>query len=377
MTALASILLYFFVFAISALIIQYGYKHKSKGIQVIGLLLPIFLGGLRYGVGLDYFSYLDAFADVVNPQTVDYRYVGTPNLEYSFYLISHISNFIFSSPVAVYFVYSAITVSVFYCALSLMQPKNVGIALFFFYSIFFLNSFNIMRQGAAISIGCLALAHYANGSKFKAFLYILIAMAFHISALIIVSYIVIERLFEKKNIMKEKFGGVFLRTFIVSGGIATVGWVSPSVREFVYSVTGRIGELSSTFSMGVVFKYALCLASLYLVIYAWKNFSGSQKRFSLLVALGAIIYALGMIHNEAARLGIYLVALTPILFAIAYDNLKLYRIRNRFLINGGLIILCMSYIVAVHVESGNGVQYDYQDVIMSEEYPQRVRELGL
>jgi hypothetical protein len=377
MDGVLSTCFYFFVFITSAIVVQHGYRRKSKLIQLVGLLLPIMLGGLRYDVGLDYSSYLSAFADIANPQVVDYRYAATPELEHTFYVISHISNVFFASPIAMYSIYCAITVFAFYAALSLMKPKNVAVALFFFYSIFYLNSFNIMRQGAAISLGCLAQVHYIKGNKGKAFLYLLLATAFHISALLLVVFILIERIFAKRRMVKEKFVGIFITTCIVSIGIGAVGVLIPSVRDFVYEITGRIGELDATLSMGVVFKYMLSLMCLYLVVYAWKHFDKSQKQLSLLVASGAIIYALGLVHNEAARLGIYLIALTPILFAVAYDNLKLYTIKARLLINGGLIFLSTLYIAAVHVESGKGVQYDYQSVIMSEQYREQTKALGI
>lgn len=377
MNNVVSILLYLLVFAASAFTVQYGHRRKSKTIQAIGLLLPIVLGGLRYNVGLDYFSYLDAFADVVNPQMVDYRYAATAGLEYSFYLISYVSNLFFSSPIVMYLIYSATTVLAFYGALSLMKSKNVGVALFFFYSIFFLNSFNIMRQGAAMSLGCLAQLHYIKGNKFKAFAYLLVATAFHVSALLLVGYVLIERIFEKRDIIKGSFAGIFFRTCIVSAGVAAIGLLIPSVHDFVYSATGRIGELNSILSMGIVFKYVSCLFCLYLVIFAWRNFDYSQRRLSLLVALGAVIYALGLVHNEAARLGMYLITLMPILFAITYDNLRLHKLKSRLLMNSGLIFLSALYIVAVHMESGDGVHYRYESVIMSDEYQQQTKELGI
>lgn len=373
-----SILLYLFVFAGSAIIVQCGYKYKSYTIQIIGISLPIILGGLRYNVGLDYFSYLNAYADVVNPQVIGYRYLATPELDYSFYVISHVSDFLFSSPIAMYLIYCTVTTFAFYRALQIMKPKNVGVPLFFFYSIFFLNSFNLVRQGAAISIGCLAITHYSNGNKLKAIIYLLIAVAFHSSAILLVIYIFAERLLKNRYITKNRdFKSMLVMTCIISTGIAIAGSLSVSISSFIYSATGRIGDFDSMFSMGVVFKYIICLACLWLAAYAWKDFNNSQKQLCLFVAIGAVVYSLGLVHNESARLGMYLITLTPILFASINDKFKPHQYKLKLFTSSSLILLGIAYIVAVHLESGNGVRYDYMDVMTSNEYRQQIKDLDI
>lgn len=374
----ASILLYICVFAASAVIVQYGYKRKSKALQIIGLLIPVIVGALRYDVGLDYSSYLSAYADITNPQAL-LRYDGTPELEFTFQVLAQISHFIFSSPIPLFFIYCTITVFAFYAALRLMSPKNVGFALFFFYAIFFLNSFNIMRQGAAMSIGALALVHYIKGEKRKAFIYIFVASLFHISALLIVLYIVIEYLMKKRYLVQrkiKKFSGLFRNTLVLSAGIAIAGLMVSAIGNFIYNITGRIGSFDTEISIGVIFKYLLTIACLYVVIYAWSNFQELQKRLTLFVVLGVIVYALGIIHNESARLGMYLIVLTPILTAVTYDHLKLQKFKSRIFMSIGMVCLSALYIVSVHVGGGEGVRYNYQSVLTSEEYKLRVKEMN-
>ena len=356
--------------------VGYGYKKKSNTIQVLGLLLPIAFGGLRYNVGLDYNSYLNAYADFINPQVVD-RYSGTSGLEYTFRIITHLSYFLFSSPIVMYIIYCAVTVIAFYWALTMMKPKKIEVALFFFYSIFFLNSFNIMRQGAAISIGCLALMHYLKGNRLKSLIYFLAAIALHTSALLLVLYVVLDRILRRKYTMKKKFTGIFVITGIISTGITLAGLKISAVGAFIYSITGRIGEFNPGLSMGVAFKYLICMACLYFVIYSWTSFNTTQKRLALLVAFGLIVYSLGLVYNQAARFGIYLIALTPILFATTYDNLVLRSSKVKLIMNSSLVFLCTVYIVAVHIGGGDGVQYEYHSVISSIQYQKQIRELGI
>jgi len=377
MNVVSSVLLYIIVFAVSAIIVQYGYRHKSKLLQVLGLLLPIILGGFRYDVGLDYMSYFNAYADIVNPQSV-YRYEGTPGLEYSFHFIAQLSHYLNGGPILMFTVYCAVTVFAFYGALRLSKPGHVGYALFFFYSIFFLNSFNIMRQGAAMSIGSLAIIHYIHGNKRKAFFFILLASLFHISALLLFAFIAIERILEKRYLIKrkiKKFSRLFMKMFILSLGIVVVGLSVASVGLYIYEVTGRIGDYDTKLSLGVVFKYFLVVICTHIAIYAWSKFNTVYKNLTLFVALGMIVYALGIVHNEAARIGMYLIVLTPILAAVTYDHLGLDRFRNKFFLTTGLVILSTLYIVFVHIGSGEGVRYDYQISLTSPEYQRLAKDI--
>lgn len=380
MTGLAlSVFIYLAVFGTSALVVQYGYRRQNYWIQLLGLLPPILLAGLRYNVGLDYLTYLNAYADIINPLDVN-RYSATPGLEYTFYLITYIANILFASPIAVFFVYSVITLVAYYKALVLLKPKYIAPGLFLYYSIFYLNSFNIMRQGAAISIGSLALVYYVKGDKLKAVIYILIASLFHISALLLLAYILVgyllERFFiQKKNI--SSFVAIFSTTLATTTIVAFAGILIEPLGKLTYIATGQIGEYGSTISLGVVYKYLLSLLCLLLVVYVWKKFNSSEKKLALLVSLGTIVYSLGLVHNESARLGIYLIALIPVLFAVASDKLSLWKDSHRILFQSAPVVLGIMYIIAVHWASGNGVQYNYQSVIDSQEYEHKLKELGL
>lgn len=377
MGIIGSILVYLIAFASSAILVGYGYKKKNIAIQLIGLLIPIFLCGLRFNVGIDYPSYLNAYADITNPRVVD-RYDGTTKLEPTFYLISYLSYFIFSNPIAIFIIYSAVTVLAFYKALTLMKPKNVSIALFFFYSIFFLNSFNIMRQGAAISLGCLAISYYINGQKIKATLSFLIAIAFHTSAIVLIIFLIGEYFQKKKSkVENKKFTPTFFLTVILSILIATLGLKIAAVGSFIYSVTGRIGLYNPGISTGILFKYLICLACLYLVIYTWKYFNEKQKRLSVFVSLGLVVYSLGLVYNETARFGMYLIALTPILYATTLDHISLDAIRRKVLFNTGIILLCSYYVISVNLVTDGSVQYMYQAAPLSDKFRNKLNDLGI
>lgn len=377
MNALTSILLYVSLFSVSALIVGYGYKKKSIVIQIIGLLIPILLGGMRYNVGLDYPSYLNAYADIINPQVLA-RYDGTSKLEYSFYLISYASDLLFSSPIAVFVIYSAITAGSFYRALTLFKPKKVTVALFFFYSIFFLNSFNIMRQGAAISLGCLALSYYINGQKTKAILFFLIAVAFHHSAIILLIFVLGERLLKRKtHLEKTKFKPIFLATVVLSLCIAVAGLRIDTVGNFIYSATGRIGLYNPGISSGILFKYLVCLVCLYLVSYVWRYSNIEQRRLSVFVALGLVVYSLGLVYNEAARFGIYLIALAPILYAVTIDSIRFDTIKKKILLNTSIALLCSYYLISVNLVTDGSVQYMYRAAPSSDIYKKELIDLEI
>lgn len=378
MDTLISILVYLAVFGVSALVVQYGYRHKSRGLQIVGLFIPVVIAGLRFDVGVDYMSYLNAYADVVNPRDT-LRYEGTPGLETTFRIVAHASHALAVSPVPLFMFYAAVTVFAFYAALKIMKPKNIGYSLFFFYSIFFLNSFNIMRQGAAISIGALALMEYTKGDKKKSFLLIILATLFHVSALLIFVYIFLESLLERYVLARKKianFRRLFIKAFLIAVLIAVLGISVVAIAEFIYNATGRIGTFGSAISVGVIFKFMMTATCLYIVSYVWASFDSARKRLALFVLIGMLVYSVGIIHNESARIGMYLITLVPILAAIALDSLKSNYFKSRIFMSVGLVFLGILYIISVHFGGGDGVKYHYQSIITSTEYTQIIKEVS-
>jgi transmembrane protein EpsG len=177
-----SLLFYLFTFSASALLYFYAEKRNSKFFITISLLIPILVGGLRYGVGTDFFIYSSIFNDAIGQSMAEYLTEGPT--EIGFYILSVASHIITNDETLLFQLFSTITVLFFYFGLRKYKIKHKPIVYFLFLLTIFPGSFNIMRQIAAASICFYAFTFILDKRILKFIYWIIIATAMHTSALI-------------------------------------------------------------------------------------------------------------------------------------------------------------------------------------------------
>lgn len=374
MSDIFSIFTYLAVFSLSAFLISYGYRNKKIVPQILGLALPILMAAIRYKVGLDFSSYLQAYADVAEPEQT-YRYGGTPGLEPSFHIIAWVSYYVFSSPIFMFFVYAFVTITAFYKTMLLAKIKHIGIGFFLFLSIYFLNSFTIMRQGAAISIGCLAIVYFSRGHKLRAVLMGIVATIFHISGALALLYMLAVWLLEftSKTVAWFKLDRLLIPAASIAGLLVLAGLFSSDFSYFIYNITGRIGAYGGVVSLGFIFKYMLLMLSVFVLYRKWGELDSFGRRMILFGVIGLIVYSLGFLHNESARIGAYLATLVPLYFCMIHDKMD---VRHAVKIRSLGLLFGITYLVAVHF-GNSGVTYEYRSIFNSVEYSNELRSLGV
>ncbi|MGI6612157.1 MAG: EpsG family protein [Candidatus Nanosyncoccaceae bacterium] len=374
-----SISFYLLVFGLSAWMANKGYHNKNRVLISIAIFIPALIGGLRYDVGLDYFSYLNAYADINNPIS-EARYTRTSRMGVAFKGIALLSGRIFSSPVPMFFLYSFITIFFFYKILKEAKVSRVDIPLFVFYAIIFLNSFNITRQGVALSVGGLCLLYFAKKEHKKALACGVLAVLFHTSALIIFIYVMLAKIL--KSLGKRVVGSkklydrilqslLFIILVIIFGSVCISGF-----REGIYLITGKIGALSSDVPLGVIFKLMLSVVTLILIRQVWENLVQWKKRMVIVFVIGVAVYSLGLAHNEAARWGLYAFSLTPLIFMFVYDSVGVITINQRVKYKIMAIFLAIMYTTSVHF-GGEFVRYEYKSILTSPDYPRVINDLNI
>lgn len=377
MDIILSILTYLLVFLASALIVQYGYKRNAIAIQLIGLAPVTILSAIRYDVGLDYIPYLHAYADIIN-NSPDPLYSGTPNLEPTFKFIASVANIAFGSPVGLFGIYGAVTVLFAFLAIKKMSFNRVDLPLFAFYSILFLNSFNTMRQGAAISIGMLALVYFASNKKTQAMIWSIVAVLFHSSAILLFVFMGIGWCLQKKKVWRKtrnRFKSIYRVSISLIAMLVVANLTIDGFSEWVYNSTGRIGDFTGLLSLGVILKTFLMVYCLCYLQRSWNNLNGQQKMLSFMFAAGTVVYSLGLIHNESARLGMYIFALFPIMFMIAHENINIKYPAQRLGMRVIITIACAMYVISVNFGTEK-VRYVYQTVF-SPGYSEQIGSIGL
>lgn len=155
-------------------------KSKQKVLTTIFIILSFipltFISAMRYDVGIDYFSY-------------KYIYMGiadTKRYEVGFLLFNRILKQISSAP-QTFFIISSIFICVIYISSIYKYSINPAFSiLLFLINRDFTESFNTIRMYMAITITLLAIPYIKHKKIIPVLLITIIAMSFHISAIIII-----------------------------------------------------------------------------------------------------------------------------------------------------------------------------------------------
>lgn len=168
------------------------YKKMSKNLdKYIFFLLCVFLivfAGLRYECGFDYFSYEGIFLNNLLETKVEKGYLY---LNYIFFKLANYNYFL------LIFVGITIYLKFLYIKKNSMEKYT---SLLVYYSVYFLGlEFGQIRQGMALSIVLFAIDKIKKDEYMKYLVYILLAMQFHISAILFLPAYFVKKI-NKKNI---------------------------------------------------------------------------------------------------------------------------------------------------------------------------------
>lgn len=160
-----------------------SYKSKLDIYYYVTILLMIVFSGLRSNVGVDYNSYVFMFEDIACDSSisfVDYRFEPLNIL-----IIKIISLFGLGVK-TFFFIYALITlvgIGFFIKKTSLL--KELSLFIFLTIGIYYLSTLNGIRQWAAVSLILVAIVKTIDKKNIEAILYVVSAILFHYSAVII------------------------------------------------------------------------------------------------------------------------------------------------------------------------------------------------
>lgn len=199
-----SLILYGSVSLLTALSSEISARAKNKIIRsfafLFTLLIPSFVAGIRYGIGTDYFNYKFIF------EKIKYGYEVRPEIGYK--LINHMVAISGGNIQHVFFIVSFLTILFVYLTLSDHKEKiSVGLGMLVFMLIYYQLSYNAVRHVLAMSIGLYSVKYIFKRRFFKYTIFILLAMSFHLSSVLMFPFYYIYKLIgvKKRAILKTLF----------------------------------------------------------------------------------------------------------------------------------------------------------------------------
>lgn len=160
--------------------------HQLILFTIIAVILICF-GGLRYYVGTDFGSYAKLFLNIRNDPNYQ------TEIDFGYVLLNKVIARFTGNPTFLMLTTGSIIVF-FYLTRIAFSSKFIPFSVFVAFNLY-ASSFNLIRQGIAISICFFALEYARNKSWFKFIIFILLAAVFHKTALF---FIPICLLFRRK-----------------------------------------------------------------------------------------------------------------------------------------------------------------------------------
>ena len=126
MTTNISLIFYLLSFIVSAGFFTYGIRKHLRFFVVVSLIIPILIGGFRYGVGTDYFNYINLYNNHTKlsfGEFIDNNGFG----ELLFFTLEKIAYTVFHDPRFIFIISVGLTVIFFYLGIKAYKLKYPGL----------------------------------------------------------------------------------------------------------------------------------------------------------------------------------------------------------------------------------------------------------
>lgn len=182
----ASILLYCLIVIISSFLMHMAEREKQfeKMFILLAFLVIALPSAFRYKVGLDYAGYSSAYNIIVDAGSIS-ESIKWFTIEYSFRILSFISNDLIGSPQILFAFYSIFTnLFIVLGIYSYRKYVSMSTMTFMYTTLYYLMTLNIARQMLAVSIIFFASKYILKKSFLKYLFFVLLASLFHKSAIV-------------------------------------------------------------------------------------------------------------------------------------------------------------------------------------------------
>lgn len=358
-------MIYFITFVVTGF---WAYKAKrgKKFYSVLIILWISLLAGLRdETIGTDILVYgnrtFEAARELNFQAFIQNTYFGL-GIEPLYGLLNYIVALFTSNVHVLYFLVEFIMISLVYSRIfQLATPKDVVLGLLIFECLFMGSSYNLLRQGIAMSIVFFASQYLERKQYLKYIILSLIAVGFHSSAIIAVLFLIMYIVISKKNTIYTHIIIIITScviTFLYSNVInilLDLGIISEKYLMY-------LGEVDKGLDIIVILIRIpmLLLILLFYKIYCEKNNSNNIINCFLvdILILEIILAELKVVSVPIYRISMYL----SYFKMLAYPKLEevLKNKRNKQIIVFFTVFYCLLVFVVLVMIRGNDEVYPYK-----------------
>ncbi len=333
-----SVILYSCAFAIS-LILCYIYekridqtKSKNRLLWLLLILAPtVLIAGIRYGIGIDYFEYESNFYQNKFQRGFSYFIKEPLHL-----FIMEITHWIWPNAVAIFFVYSFLTMLVFFKAIEYYKNRmSITLGLFIFYMTYYLVTYNLVRQMFAVTMIFYGTRYIFQKKFWKYFGCVLLAGMVHKTAyLMLVLYFFYDGnlgFLQKIKVFKKTKLSENLQSIIIYLVIGILPFLLVPLIPKVVSILG-IYQTYLTKNTSFSFKFLLYVLPILALVFMYrKEILGENEQnefFIRMLILQIPFHLMGGIIKYTDRFALYPAIMQTVLIPILVRNLGSSKIQK-------------------------------------------------
>lgn len=347
MSNFASLVFYIALFGLSAVLLyvaeEFFSGYRRRIVAAVGLAIPILIAGLRYAVGIDYWSYDVKFKTVAQSSIGDligtWGHLNWNYMEPSFFIISKLAGLVTDGSWLMFAVYASVSILFFYLGLKKLGLRYSAFVFFLILVLFFPQSFNAVRQFAALAILFYATVTLVQSGRLKTFIgWSILAFFFHYTSILYAIICIAVYLLKRKD--RSTAGHLrqmvilplmILATALAVFFLAKAGLLTEKVRIMADSVARSSitfeAWLSTLFNNGIKL---LALLPFYDKI--TKRHAGAHIYF-LLFAIGTSMFLLMPIsHIFFFRISLYFTIFFVVLLGYLLESIDRREIRRYLMI---------------------------------------------
>lgn len=326
--------------------VGFAKADKLQG-RISGIRLPIaaltvvlvVFAGVRYGIGSDYFLYSTLYRAIIPGSLADSLTVVPQEL--AWVTLAFILRQFTDSPYAILWIASFLTISPILVAIKRRSVDPALAVFLFFFLGYYAVTFNAVRQSIAVSFLLLADTYRAE-SRLKWFMFSLIAVLFHSSALVAIFVQLLVALWKPtlRSVVVMLILGGSVSFLLLRSGLAAQVASALNPRYETYLDDEGAG-------LGTWLVFAIRVLIIFIALASPRT--NETSKYLAFVCVSAVVLLLGTTNVVFARFepyfGIFVVLLLP--------N-QLNASKHRGLIIPVLVVGSLVYF-GLHISSFNGV----------------------
>ncbi|WP_084244376.1 EpsG family protein [Planomicrobium okeanokoites] len=310
-----------------------NYKVKvkvSKFLIIISIIIPIGIGGSRYAVASDYFSYISMYNEIASMGLLKSLEIGRS--EPAFVLLLSLIHTIFNNPQVIFFISSLVAVGFVYSAV-LFNKEHVkmGIAIFIFLISYYFWTWTAVRMSIAVGIVFYSYKYLIDKNVIKYIVTVLFAALFHYTAVIVLPlYFYINGPKKNKKVKNLLFYSILLISIVFFGVYYNAIFAETKYGAYQESIGNIFGGINQ-----IIIRIPIALV---LFFYYKKLVKHNLKNFTYIkiYLVGFILNTLTLWNGIFGRLVNYFFIVEILLIASIF-TLKAHRER------GLVIYLILTY----------------------------------